>query len=106
LFLTHVDVVVDQDSSVSHGRGSGSIVGPRSDNIVNFRRLGRGGVGGEERRAYAEQQASGYPALVTPVPQAVAEEDLVGKLRKLGALSESGALSDEGFAPAKLQLLS
>ncbi|WP_280276371.1 SHOCT domain-containing protein [Nocardia wallacei] len=49
-----------------------------------------------EQQPYPQQQAPDVPP---------PDDDLVGKLQRLGELHASGALSDEEFAAAKAQLL-
>jgi hypothetical protein len=56
-------------------------------------------------RAYSSTRRVA-PATPNPDPAAAPPRDLVAELKDLGALRESGALSDQEFETAKAKLLS
>jgi len=53
----------------------------------------------------ANQQAQAAPAPAAPAPAPAADNDLVGRLKQLSDLKQSGALSEEEFDAAKAKLL-
>src|SRR5512139_3792942 len=45
------------------------------------------------------------PVQYAPAPEAVAEDDMIGQMERLGALYTQGLLTDEEFAAAKAKLM-
>ena len=58
-----------------------------------------------EAQAYEEQQAAPQEAYAAPAPSAPSTDDKLDQLKELGALKESGILTDAEFEAQKAKIL-